>query len=72
MMHTVRKRISRTIAVLRYGMLIWHYAGSRITLRKLAHQLYDKEVFYGTIKDFRDPIPPPVSHAMSESPRRMI
>jgi GNAT superfamily N-acetyltransferase len=29
-----------------------------MTLRELAHRLYNKEVFYGTIKDFRDPVPP--------------
>ncbi len=58
MVHAVRKGVSRIIAVIRYGMLTWRYAGLRIMLRELAHQLYDKEIFYGTIKDFQDPVPP--------------
>ena len=58
MVLAVRKGISWSITVLKYGMLTWYYAGPRITLRELAHRLYDKVVFYGTIKDFRDPSPP--------------
>lgn len=55
----LHKKVSRIFILIKYGMLTWLYAGPRIASRELAHRLYYKKVFFGTIKDLHDPEPPP-------------
>jgi len=43
-------RIKRVFSVLRVGLLVLRYAGLRVTIQKLGHQLYSRTVFYGTVK----------------------
>ncbi len=48
-------RIKRAFSVLRFGLLVLRYAGLRVTLQKLGHQLYGRTTFYGTVKRLDDP-----------------
>jgi len=51
----VSNKIKRALAVLRFGLMTLRYAGLRFALKKLAHQLYGRTVFYGTVKRLDDP-----------------
>ena len=47
-------KTKRVFAVLWFGLLVLRYAGLRIALQKLGHQLYGHTVFYGTMKLIED------------------
>lgn len=46
-------------SILRFGLLTLRYAGPRLFMQKLGHQLYGHTVFLHTIADLNDSMPPP-------------
>jgi hypothetical protein len=48
-------KMKRALTVLWFGLLTLRYAGLWVALKKLAHQLYGRSIFYGTIKILDEP-----------------
>jgi hypothetical protein len=42
-------RVRGAVAFLHFGLLTLQYAGPRVALRKLAHQMYSRTIFLGTV-----------------------
>jgi len=58
MFKSLRDKARRAVAVIRFGLLTLRYAGLRVALRKLGHQLYGRTVFLYSGGNI-NPSPPP-------------
>ena len=55
-LHKMRRIAKHAIIVVRYGLLTLRYAGLRIALQKLVHQIYSHNVFIGMTWHVDDPL----------------
>jgi hypothetical protein len=59
MFGVISTNLRRIFSVLRFGVLTLRYAGPKVTLQKLGHQLYGRTVFLYTIGEMGSTVRPP-------------
>lgn len=59
MLRAILKKVFRVYSVVQLGLLTLRYAGLRVALQKLGHQLYGQTVFFYTIGEMDTSVHPP-------------